>query len=359
MSQFKKYKDIIFDNETKQHALILAVQNYKYKASNFDEAYENLFLKVSELHLQKILAPFLRQLAMDHLSSSEEFANAYEFIALVSDDNDPKNVAEYVAVQSKNYKFASEQDARALAQALNLNCTLTFTHPETNNAEINPSTGEANFPTMLNEATDNITDNVHLYYERDAHYFIREGEFYSTFADGNCLYHAFAQHLRAFIKFEKLEQYQLEAKELALYQHQLAIQNQIKGLKPLSFSEIAELAAQNQKEHGPLPEAVSRAAQKEQVKLKEMQLDAKEKNNAPSELYTMMLKYQAACKPILIGLAAAALVLALSLTLGLALPVAATAAITIGAFVSSFNFFTQPSPSSDEKIYSKVNSLTT
>jgi len=202
MSMLDDYRDLLFPNDESKKALIKAISEIKGQSvGDFDFAYRTLMHKVEDNNLQKILAPFLRSLAIRHLQFgntdlAKGFRNEYEAVFANLDkreEGDIRSLDGFFRQQSQSYVYAKDIEAVALAEALGL--TLAVTRVNEDLSAIEPARSYRVEPTP-NAYT------VHLFNLHNNHFFIHEKTYDSTIGDGNCLYNGFAQHLRQFVLYE-------------------------------------------------------------------------------------------------------------------------------------------------------------
>ncbi len=230
MSKFKAYKEIIFSDPLAQEALVLAVRMKGFELTNFNEAFSILFAEVKERDLQCILAPFLRALAIKHLRHgitelTQGFRVAYDEAMQNLDTievGDASNSQEFLEQQSQNSVFATDIEASALAEILKV--TFACTRVNQQNMAMEETL------VYRQERTENAY-SVHMFNSPGLHFFVHEGDFYSTEPDGNCLYNAFAQILRQHILYE-------DKHDMTVYQNQQSIYEKIKKQTPLTLAEL-------------------------------------------------------------------------------------------------------------------------
>ncbi len=153
-----------------------------------------------ERSYQFLMAPLLRRLAIHTLKNGvHEVVNNIrtQYAELSAIDNpdkhdkyDFKSFDDFLNSQSRNGVYAQSFEATALSVALGVGFKYCTVDPQTSKAVI-PSAIE------LYSAGDD-SDTVLLYNIPNHHYFIKEGDSESTYADGNCLYNGFAQNLKLF-----------------------------------------------------------------------------------------------------------------------------------------------------------------
>lgn len=231
MSKFDDFKAIIFPDHSTQTALVSAIRHKGYSATDFEEAFAKLIYKVDELDLQTILAPFLRALAIKHLREGttpyvSEFRNQYDAVIGSLDTTelgDAINVAAFLNQQSQAYVYATDIEAGALAEVLGVTFACT-------------QVGDDNFAserpcTIYYRSTQENAAIIHLYNRPSDHFFVVDGQYSSTYGDGNCLYNGFTQLMRQFILEE-------EQNAINTYVNQAQIYNKIKNLPTMSIAEL-------------------------------------------------------------------------------------------------------------------------
>lgn len=238
MPKYNDFKAIIFPDHSTQIALVDAIRSKGYSAADFKEAFAKLIYKVDEQDLQTILAPFLRMLAIKHLREGttpyvSEFRNQYDAVVGALDTielGDAINVAAFLNQQSQAYVYATDIEAGALAELVGV--TFACTQVDANNLA-------SELPCIYYRSTQENAAIIHLYNRPGDHFFVIEGQYSSTFGDGNCLYNGFTQLIRQFILEE-------EQNAINIYVNQAQIYNQIKNVLPMS---IAELVARVRAQH--------------------------------------------------------------------------------------------------------------
>lgn len=244
MSKLDSFKNIIFDNDEKRARLVIALQSKGYSAKDFEDAYFRLFTKVDLNDLQFILAPFLRELAIDRLRFGDSlYCQQFRDSFPRSDDPD---IETFLQRQGENGIYTGADEGVALAEALGVNLLMTYTQRDEEGHDL-PIEGWE--PHYCYEAKPLTNDSVHLYFRPGVHYFSYHNGFNATIGDGNCFYNGFAQHLQQFIAFECMDRSandQIDDKVFQIYLNQQAIYNKIKGQKsvPLSFDKLLELNAE-------------------------------------------------------------------------------------------------------------------
>lgn len=215
MPLFDQYKTLLFPTDESKANLVESVKSISSAPiSNFDEAYATLFFKGSEEHCQRILAPFLRALAIQHLKTANtvlaqgfrtEYERAYQGLDTY-EPGDAPTLAAFYDQQGRSGEFARDIEASALAEALGV----TFMARKV--GEDNEITEEA--AVLYYRAPGAHAPIVYLFNRPNNHFFVREGDYLSTTPDGNCLYNGFAQILHQYVMWENLE-------EFVIYQAQL------------------------------------------------------------------------------------------------------------------------------------------
>jgi len=234
MSLFDRYKCIIFPNEASQAKLLQAIDKHPSEAKTFDKAYALLFEQTKDIERQKILAPFLRTLAVEHLrdGNTETTRNIkQQYTEIVGGVNtqergDAPTFEDFLHEQGRNGVYANDLAAVALAEVLNV----TFAATHVNKQYM---AGEAK-PFVYHKAHEPNTLIFHLFNYNNNHFFITEGHYGSTFGDGNCFYNGFAQIIYQHIQYEKDQ-------ELALgeaYKSQHARYQKIKNIEPTPIAEL-------------------------------------------------------------------------------------------------------------------------
>ncbi|MDA9271765.1 hypothetical protein N9Q05_00055 [bacterium] len=230
MSKFNDFKVTIFSDPNTQTALMNAVCSKGYSAANFDEAYAKLVYKVDEHDLQIILAPFLRALAIKHLREGEtayvkEFRSQYDAVVGALDTIEPgdaMDLAAFLNQQSQAGIYATDIDAGALAEALGVTFACT-------------QVGNNNFASMraciYYRSAQEDAAIIHLYNRPGNHFFVVDGQYQSTFGDGNCLYNGFTQCMRQLILEE-------EQSDINVYINQEKIYSKIKNLPAMLTAEL-------------------------------------------------------------------------------------------------------------------------
>ncbi|WP_425169906.1 OTU domain-containing protein [Legionella sp.] len=238
MSNFDNFKSFIFPSNITQRDLITAVHKQGYAASDFDDAFYKLINKTTERDLQIILAPFLRELAIRHLrEGTTEYVQAFrqEYDAVFGvlgkvEPGDAISVKAFLTHQAKPYIYATDIEAGALADLLGV----TFACTQVNDQDIE------SYPPYINyRSSQKDTKIIHLYNRPGLHFFVVEGNFSSTLADGNCLYNGFAQIIRQLLLEE-------EQQEISVYVNQENILARIKNIAPVP---VADLVARIRAEH--------------------------------------------------------------------------------------------------------------
>ena len=185
MINFKKLTELLFNDEQSKLALLKAVQSLGYKAKTFKDASTKLFTKVSDEHAQRILAPFLRAKAIQHLKFSKtelatSFRKEYESVCLpleFREDGDYGDINEFFVGQAKAKVFASDIESSALAEALGVNLAV---------ARTNNNDQKIEEPRVYYKADPETSDTILLFNRPNSHFFIHEGSYHSTIGDGNC-----------------------------------------------------------------------------------------------------------------------------------------------------------------------------
>lgn len=243
MVKFDRFKDIIFNDDEKQARLIAALQSYNYEVSNFESAHQLLYSKVSERDLQLILAPFLRELAIERLRHSDtqhcvEFRNSFP-----RSDDSTLDMEGFLQRQAQNKIWAMADEAVALAEVLGVNLVMSYCGSNASGDHLPLEGWEPHYCHRAEPLTD---DSVHLYFMPDEHYFAYHNGYAKTIGDGNCLYNGFAQYLQQFVAFENRKEDEVEYSDDEIHQiylNQQKVYNKIKGdkLSPLSFEKLREL----------------------------------------------------------------------------------------------------------------------
>lgn len=232
MLAFELYKTKLFPDPDSQKAFIEAINAKGYGTCNdFDEAYYLLIHKVEESDFQTILAPFLRERAINHLRTAETslaqgFREQFELAFAGLDQHEPGDVSSLPAFfeqQGKAYVYATDIEAGALAEYLGVNFACTRVGPN-------------NYPTdepmyLYYQAPNEDAITVHLFNSPGTHFFIHEGQFASTVGDGNCLYNGFSQILRQAILLE-------EDPEMMVCFVQYNIYSKIESATPLTLNDF-------------------------------------------------------------------------------------------------------------------------
>jgi hypothetical protein len=241
MSKYDDYKFIIFDTEEKKERLVQAIISRGYAAEHFEDAYKRLFVKVNEADIQKILAPFLRELAIHQLRNSDtphckHFRNSFP-------RSDYPDMDVFLQRQQRNYVWAGADEAVALAEVFGLNLIMTYTQRD---VEGNHLPMEGWEPHYCHQASPAANDSVHLYFSPGVHYFVYHNGYSQTIGDGNCLYNGFAQHLQQFIAFESNHTQYLEHCDEEIFKIIISQQkayNKLVALnnEPLSYEALLEL----------------------------------------------------------------------------------------------------------------------
>ncbi len=201
MSKFNDFKKIIFSDTKAQEKLIKNMSEKGYDSTDFDDAFEKLIYQVKEVDLQTILAPFLREIAIQHLENGEteyvsEFRKRYNEVigkVDVTEPGDEPDIENFFTEQKKPYIYATDIAAGALAEKIGV--TFACTQVDTNNLAISR-------PYIYYHSNNENTPIIHLYNRPNDHFFIIDGDYTSTFGDGNCLYNGFAQLIRQFCLIE-------------------------------------------------------------------------------------------------------------------------------------------------------------
>ena len=210
MRKFDKFKAIIFSDEISKNELVAAVRKIDSSFKNFDEAYASLIYSVDinlepkdQIQFQKTFAPFLRALAIKHLNEgTTEYANQvrknYNNIVSSADTTeacDARSIDEFLEKQKKAYVFATELEGGALADILGVSFACTV---------VNEDYSVLGHRYEVYHSTTENAPMIHLYNLRGKHFFVVEKQPESTFGDGNCLYHGFAQMMRRMIFLEDI-----------------------------------------------------------------------------------------------------------------------------------------------------------
>jgi hypothetical protein len=232
MSKFNTFKAIVFPDQSTQNALVNAVQNKGYLATNFDRAFAELMYNVTENDLQIILAPFLRALAVKHLREGNttfvsQFREQYDAVVGSLDSveqGDATNVTAYLNQQSQAYVYATDIAAGALAESLGVTFACTQTDAK------NFASGQPYIYYRCHSSQEPVAI-VHLYNRPGEHFFVVDGQYASTIGDGNCLYNGFAQLIRQFILQE-------EQHAINIYINQAQIYNKINNIPACSIAEL-------------------------------------------------------------------------------------------------------------------------
>ena len=204
MPYYEHYKNTVFFNDLLKAQLINRVDTYfpEDEVGNFDDAFDLLLTKSNELVFTHVLSPFLRNLTMHQLRSSPlPRASAWRenFVPIDAadrEDGDYGSTEEFLLAQSKNGVFCGETEAIVLAEALQLNFASTQVGDNMHQRA----------QTIHSYTQSDEAPSIHLFnyfHETKGHFFINEGEYYSTLSDGNCLFHGFSQHMRTTLIAEK------------------------------------------------------------------------------------------------------------------------------------------------------------
>ena len=157
-------KDI---TEEEQRAYAMALEQLKVNSVAFN----------NELNAQQTLAPKLRELACNHLrTSNTPAAKMFRNECLAAID---QPYEDYLKKQSKDGEWGTDIEAKALGEALKFNIVVTSKIAGRKDATF----------TLHLESKDAPT--IHLYNEGNMHW--TNGS--STLGDGNCLYNAVAKEL--------------------------------------------------------------------------------------------------------------------------------------------------------------------
>ena len=234
MFKTNRYKAIIFPNSHSQLALIQAIRDKGYSADDFNDAFSKLFFKVDEGNFQLILAPFLRALAIDHLAFgttalSHGFRVQYDAAMMGLDTNEPgdaANAAAFLRTQRQPYVYATDLEAGALAEMLEVTFVCT---------RVNQQYKASMAPCIYRKEPADNAAVIHLFNSPGDHFFIHEGDYSSTIGDGNCLYNGFAQIIRQFVLYE-------ESDNIAVYQAQQKIYETIQHIAPMPLADLVASA---------------------------------------------------------------------------------------------------------------------
>jgi hypothetical protein len=138
--------------------------------------------KQDGISLQQTLAPMLRQKAVDHLANAQgTVAQSFRGEYLASGQGDYKR---FLRTQSQPGIWATYIEAAALGEMLGCHVVVTPVKQGIEQATI-----------CLYRAADDHAPTVHLYNSNNTHWYANSST--PTSGDGNCLYNAFAQELKA------------------------------------------------------------------------------------------------------------------------------------------------------------------
>lgn len=172
-------KKVLFSTEKRKEQLIQAIRKYHpYEDTNdFDMAFYALFYGISDdpFQIQKNLAPFLRETAIDHIRTSPRFAG---FRAQQGDRLDA-----YLAYQAQPYKFGADEEADALAELFNVSLVIVALG---HNQSMHVSPKYTAGPDRPILQVYNLNNN---------HWCMDKNKPSKTLGDGNCLYNFYAQFL--------------------------------------------------------------------------------------------------------------------------------------------------------------------
>lgn len=232
MPMIDTIKQIVFSNSASQEALL----RHFPKAQNFDAALQQLFLQTTENQIQTILAPFLRDVTINHMRNSELSEYAIAFRTAFLQRLEPTDLLEYLTLQARNREWATEVEAGALADLLDMRVKITTVND-----------GVPQTPFVVGLENDSREPLVHLYNENNTHWYLYEGQSYRTIGDGNCLYNAFAQIIWHMVRNENqlnMQRNALVSEPLEIdpliYKYQIALLESLNGVPVKSVHDLVE-----------------------------------------------------------------------------------------------------------------------
>ncbi len=228
-----KLQSILFADQTSQNALVQAIKSKGYAATNFQQAYDNLLHKVDDQDFQLILAPLLRARTIEHLrQGASEYTKAVHreynlaFAGLDTvEEGDAPDLKNFLINQSQAYVYASDIEAGALAELLDVTFSCQQEDPQTHQP--------IGTPYIYYRAPEEHAEIVHLNNIANHHFFVIAQQPMSTIGDGNCLYNGFAQVIRQLILHKEAQ-----IEHISLYIEQEIIYEQIKNIEPTPINEI-------------------------------------------------------------------------------------------------------------------------
>jgi hypothetical protein len=157
---------------------------------NPKSAIKKLFLRENEKTVQELLAPELRAATIRHMRTSlspmmVEFRKEYKKIHSQSQEVLQKDLPSFLQHSAVSQNWATDVHANALGNLFNVNVLVT-----TMNGAIPLKTF------IIHSSSVSSAPTIHLYNDRDVHWYIDPSRRDSTLGDGNCLYNAFAQALQ-------------------------------------------------------------------------------------------------------------------------------------------------------------------
>ena len=178
-------KVMLFRDQTSRTLLARAVNTL-----NTQTAIKKLLLRESEQALQEILAPVLRAATVEHMRTSsssmmKEFRRAYKKMHSQSLEIFPKNLPCFLSDSAEAGNWATDVHANALGNLLNVNVHVTIMSGDTVLKEF-----------IIHASSVPSAPTIHLYNDRNVHWYLDPSNRKATLSDGNCLYNAFAQALR-------------------------------------------------------------------------------------------------------------------------------------------------------------------
>jgi hypothetical protein len=190
-------KRIFFNTPEAKAEFIKRVSTADNKFEDFDAALLHHYLnEKDEFEFQKKLAIFFRNTVIEYLKDSQDVFPR-DFRAVYTALKGSAELSAFFVKQQKNFEYTTESEAVALANLFDMTLMVT---EERDSAP--PATG-AEIPVTYYKSTREDAPILHLYYkENPGHWYIETRNPGSTFGDGNCLYHAFAQILRQIVLFE-------------------------------------------------------------------------------------------------------------------------------------------------------------
>jgi predicted phage tail protein len=203
-----KITSLLFRTDASKIELTNAVKSIQGDPNatfSFEEAIHFLLFEAKEKQLQKILAPRLRAVMVQHFNYIESQADGwpYQFYMnfihreIDGNHNDPEDAyKKYIAAHAQDKTWGTYAEAMALAELFDLSLVFYLVDKREDMGE------RRGDPSVMRKAAPG-NGVVTLYCVNIRHWYLVYGNPDETYGDGNCLYNAWAQALRQLAVHQK------------------------------------------------------------------------------------------------------------------------------------------------------------